>query len=160
MKKSVIKSVFAFAFAASLAGCGGSSYSSADIVDQTPQGSMEGNDWSMAQADVSVDSFDDTKLSVTLYGEAQDRACTAGLGTGPTIIFSIPRMEGEYPLSFSLGSSDSQTVTFVPSAGNNIIGTNGVVVVNSVSDTDVSIGLVADAGSSSVNGKFTATLCD
>jgi hypothetical protein len=137
----------------------GGSFSASDIVAQTPSGSMEGASWVMADAVVRVDSFDTEELSVTLTSEAMEEECPFGLGGGSSILFSVPRMPGEYPLNFSF-SAGGQTITFSPGPGENIIASDGVIVVESVSDTEVSIGLVAEAGDSSINGKFTATLCE
>jgi hypothetical protein len=144
-----------------LAACGGDeggSFTAADIVNQNPQGSMEGSAWSMASALVRVDSFDAEELSVSLHSTAPTEACPFIGPEGPVVLFRLPRMQGEYPLSFDF-SSDSRTITFSPSAGQNIIASDGVIVVEALSDTEVTIGLVAEAGASSINGKFTTMIC-
>ena len=153
-----------FALAAVLSGCFGpdtsssASYASADIVNQAPQGSMGGNAWTMQSAVVRVDSWESNKLSVTLYGDAVEACDAFAMSTAGEIIFSVPRATGSYPLNFSF-SSGGQTITFVPAPGQNVISTEGLVVVEAVSDTEVTIGLVADAGSSHVNGRVTTALC-
>jgi hypothetical protein len=153
-------SVLCVLFCSGLAACTGdegSSFTAADIVDQNPQGSMEGAAWAMSSAQVRVDSFDTEELSVSLYSMTSE-ACAFGGPGGPSILFSIPRMQGEYPLSFDF-SSASRTITFSPAPGENIIASDGVIVVEALSDTEVTIGLVAEAGASSINGKLTATIC-
>ena len=143
------------------AGCGGDgggSYSAADILDQMPEGAIEGADWTMVEAVVEAGDTATDDLSVTLLAEDVE-ACGFGL-QGDVVLFSIPRAVGEYPLHFDF-SEDSQTVTFYSEAtNNNVIASNGLVVVEGVSDTEVTIGLAADAGDSTVNGRFTATICE
>jgi hypothetical protein len=141
-----------------LFGCGtdgGGSYSTSDIVDQTPQGLMEGVAWTMMSA-VVIDDGDD--LSVSLYPTAVE-PCDRFASTDTEIIFSAPRAAGEYPLQFSLSGGPSQTITFVTGPGQNLVATQGLLVIEAISDEQVTLALVADAGESSINGRFTVSLC-
>lgn len=148
LKHSLLLPAFAL-----LAACGGG-YSPASILDQAPSGSMEGEDWAMMSAVVrdGSDSF-----SVSLYPVAVE-SCDAFASSDTQILFSAPKEVGEYPLRFSFGP-DGQTITFVTGPGENLIATSGLLVVEAVSADEVTIGLVADAGDSSINGRFTAPIC-
>lgn len=140
-----------------LFGCGGgaTSYTAEDIADQTPQGLVDGQNWTMQTA-VVID--DGTDLSVSLYPIAV-AACDRFASGDTEIIFSAPRTVGEYPLNFSLGSSDNRTITFVTGPGANVIATQGLLVIEAISATEVTMALVADAGNNSVNGRFTVPVC-
>ena len=140
---------------------GGSSsktFSTSDIKTQLPQGKMSGTEWTMVDAMVRVDSFESDQLSVNLYpSDIED--CGFGVSSeGGEIIFSVPRMEGEYPFLLDF-SSKSQTATFVPAPGENVISTEGLIVIEHLSESEVTMGIVAQAGNSKVNGRFTATIC-
>lgn len=140
-------------------GCSDSeSFSASDIREQLPQGAMQGTSWTMMEAVVRTSPFDDSELSVELFAEDVDDCDSFASSDMGTLLFSVAKMEGEYPLNLSL-SGGGQTITFVPAPGQNVIATEGVVTVDALSDSEVTIGLVADAGSSSINGRFTATIC-
>ncbi len=140
-----------------LFGCGGgaTSYTAGDIDNQTPQGLVDGESWTMQTA-IVVD--DGTDLSVSLYPIAVE-ACDRSASSDTEIIFSAPRTVGEYPLNFSLGGSDNRTITFVTGPGENVIATQGLLVVEAISATEVTMALVADAGNNSINGRFTVPVC-
>lgn len=116
---------------------------------------MEGVDWTMMSALV-VDEGD--KLSVTLYPIATD-ACDQLASSDTEMLFTVPKEEGEYRLYLDLATFSGQTVTFVTGPGQNVISTEGLLVVESLSDTEVTIGIVADADNNSINGRFTSTIC-
>jgi hypothetical protein len=161
MRASVLAVTFSWSFAVVLSACGAddpTSYTAAAIKDQVPQGQMDGTPWTMVEPSVRVDSFDENSLSVSLFAQDVDECGFAPTGSGGEIIFSVPRMEGEYPLKLDF-SSDSQTITFVPSPGNNIVAGEGLIVIDSMADGQISMGLIAKAGSSSINGKFTTPIC-
>ena len=139
-------------------GGGGGDYSAADIEAAAPSGTIEGTAWTMAAALVRLE--DDGELSVELSGTEQTEACPFLLeGDSPGVLFSVAGAAGEYPLHFT-SFTDAQTVTmFVPPA-QNFIATSGMIVVSNLTATEVTIGLVADADTSVVNGTFTTTLCE
>lgn len=142
------------------AGCGSdsaNSFTAADISASTPSGTIGGAPWTQTRAVVEVDSFDSTKLSVSLYNGTVAE-CDRFASSYPEVIFSVPNAVGEYPLHFDFSSS-SQTATFVPSAGQNNIASEGLIVITAVSATSVTMGVVFDAGADSINGTFTTNLC-
>lgn len=157
MRTNLFLALLPFASLA-LAACGGgsgSSFSAADIIDQSPTGLMEGAPWTMVSA-VVVDEGDD--LSVSLYPEEVE-ACDAFASSDSMILFRVPAMEGEYPLSFDLASiNTSRTITFVTGPGQNVIASNGLIVVESLGD-NVTVGLLAEAGDNQINGRFTSPIC-
>ena len=157
MNKRLTFTFLAALFVTAACGSDSSSYSAADVVDQAPQGQMDGAAWAMRVASVD-EGFDEDELSIKLYAEDVE-ACGFGIAADSSILFNIPRMEGEYPLSFSFGGGDNRTVTFSPGPGQNVIASDGVIVVDALSDTEVTVGIVATAGDSEINGRFTATIC-
>ncbi len=135
-----------------------SDFVAADILDQMPSGSMEGTAWTAMGAQVSS-SFGGDELSVELVPTELDDQC-GFVTSDSSILFSVPAVVGEYPLSFDFGSLDSsRTITFVPAPASNVIASTGLIVVEAVSETEVTIGLVAEAGDSRINGRFTAPRC-
>ncbi len=145
-----------FLASASLLGACGGGYSPDSIIDQAPQGLMEGADWTMVSAVVTDDG---DSLDVELY-PIEVEPCDSFASTDSSIIFSVPKREGERPLNFSFGDlANSQTITFVPSPGSNIIASQGLIVIEALSAEEVTIGLVADADDSSINGRFTTAVC-
>jgi len=159
MKGTMMKNVSSITLASLtllLGACGGG-YSADSIADQAPQGLMEGEDWTMMSAVVTANGED--KLSVDLY-PVQVEPCDGFADSDSQILFTIKREVGEFPLKFSFGDLEgSQTITFSPGPGQNVIASEGLIVVESLTDDEVTIGLVADAGESSINGRFTATIC-
>lgn len=131
------------------------------IATTAPAGKINGAAWSMTK---SVVKKSGTTLSVNLY--AEDVAdCAAPLKTtSPSVMWSMPAAEGTRELNFNLfdlGNPKTQTVTFfTPSDnGNNVI-TEGRLEVSKLSDTSVTVGLLAKGDADNqVEGTFTATLC-
>jgi hypothetical protein len=140
-----------------LVGCKGG-YAVEDIDGGPVAGMIGGVEWQMADADVSPSSFDDD-LSITLFAEDVED-CGFGLMSDlPMVLFSVPAVVGEYPLSLSL-TEGGRTATLVEPPANNNIATEGIIEVSAVSDTEVEIGIVAvidDANE--INGRFTAVRC-
>jgi hypothetical protein len=50
-------------------------------------------------------------------------------------------------------------LTFYPGGGRNLIATDGIIVVDSVSDIEVSLGLVAAFDDNAINGRLTNSIC-
>ncbi len=140
-------------------GCGSDeagSFSADDIVARAPQGLMNGAPWTMTSAIVDDDG---EELSISLF-PTEVAACDRFSSSDTEIMFIVPKLPGEYPLSFSFESlSSSRVVTFVTGPGQNVIAADGVIVVDAVSDESVTIGLVAEAGDNSINGRFTSPVC-
>lgn len=143
---------FSLMMAFFLAACGGGH----SIVDQLPQGLMEGEDWTMVSA--VVEDRGDT-LSVELFPVQVDE-CDSFASADSQIMFTVKKELGEYPLNFSFTDiANSQTVTFYTPEGVNVIASEGLIVVETLSEDEVTIGLVADMDDSSVNGRFTTKIC-
>lgn len=149
----------AFAFVVAASGCGPETtgYSADDIGSGAPSGSVDGASWAMIEATAEPDAFDDTELNIHLYGEDLDE-CGFPAAEAPYVMFSVPRQVGQYPLSFSL-TGGGRTATIVVPPADNRIATEGIIVIETLSETEVSVGLIADAGDDMVNGSFTAPFC-
>jgi len=135
-----------------LAACTSSSPST--DIDSTPlSGSVGGQPWTiMAGATDPFGSQDQPDFSATLSPAAF--ACNDSDPTVPHLFVSIPRQPGDYPMSLS------RNMTFVDSAAHNLIVVDGRIVVDSVTATTVTGGLVGRYdGSNEVNGRFTLTVC-
>lgn len=144
--------------ALALTACGGGDgYSASDIMDQVPQGRLDGQSWTMISAVVEEDAFDPDELSVDLYAEQVD---PCGFGSGERIMFQVPRAVGEYPLKFEFGG-ESRTVTFYVPPGSNTIASEGIIVIESIDGTTITMGLVAHYDDDfTVNGRFTTKICE
>lgn len=102
---------------------------------------------------------DGDALDVALY-PVESGGCDAVVESDSRIIFTAPKEAGEYPLKLNFGDlANNRTITFVPAPGNNVIASQGLLVIESISAEEVTIGLVADAGESSINGRFTTAIC-
>lgn len=149
-----IRGLTVIAFLALLASaCGGTS--AASIVDQAPQGTIGGAAWTMRSV-VVVD--DGTRLQYTLLPDEMT-GCDTFASADRMLLFSTPRAVGEYPLFFDLSTLSGQVVNFVTGPGQNVLSSEGLIVVEALSETEVTVGLVADAENNTVNGRFTAAIC-
>ena len=75
-------------------------------------------------------------------------------GKFPFIIFFVPPAAGTYPLG------DARSVTFVDAPSDNLIVSNGVIQIDSVTTSTVTGGLhVFDEEFGEVNGRFDGALC-
>lgn len=132
-------------------------YTASDIANQTLQGKMEGISWTF-QSGMAECVFSDTMLSFSLYDTmiATDTICDIFYMPDREVMFSIKKQVGEYQLGF--GGATMQSVTLYN--GTNIICTEGIVKINSITDSIVDVGVVAKYdGNTYVNGKFIATYC-
>jgi hypothetical protein len=76
-------------------------------------------------------------------------------GKYPFIIFSVPPMAGRYPLDLS-----RQTVTFVDKPSNNLIVSQGVIVIDTITTNTMTGGLhVFNSEFGEVNGRFDGPIC-
>jgi hypothetical protein len=154
----MLRSIFA-ASLLSLSGCiasNSSTYTVADIDQTPPAGTVEGAPFAAQTISVTRSG---SSLDVELYAAATTDACDPFAAPGGwEVLFTVPAEVGDYPLKFAFGESGNQTVTFAKDS-NNIIATQGIIHVAAVSDTSVTLGLVASAGDSEINGTFTTQLC-
>ena len=139
-------------------------YSSSDIKDQVVQGQINGSEWSYLSGTAEIDYWDSTKISVSLYDSLIDGICDQFMvSTDRMVMFSVPGEEGEYQLSFNF-SDGGQTVTMVYDTEDvpmNMIASEGIIIVDEITDTDITVSLVAHYGSdNAVNGTATVPLCE
>ncbi len=119
---------------------------------------MEGEPWTAVEA--GVRRGDDGLLTVSLFAEDLDECALGHDASTSQVLFTVPAEPGEYPLRFDLSDlAGSRVVNFSPSGGENILATEGVIVVDDVSETEVTIGVLAMTDASEINGRFTATIC-
>ncbi len=149
-----------FASALVMAACGGDSeggsYTATDIKASNPTGNIGGAPWTMAAALVRREG---TKLSIDLSGSSSTETCPFLLGgSTPGVLVTVPEVAGEHPLFFK-SFTEAQTLTMFVPPSQNFISTTGLIVLSNLTATSVTVGLVADADSNSVNGTFTATIC-
>ncbi|MDI1476276.1 hypothetical protein [Polyangium sp. y55x31] len=138
-----------------LAACGGG-FSVDDIEDHAPQGTVAGASWTMKSAVVTDDG---ERLSVSLF-PVEVTACDAFASSDTEILFSAPKKAGEYPLKLELTDlNGSQTITFVTAPGQNVVASEGILNVESISAEKVTIGLLAEADENTINGRFTSSIC-
>lgn len=145
--------------AIALAGCasdgdGPSLPADLDVIATTPaSGTIAGTPFTLGTRFMNISSGD---LYVDLLPEA-GADCTLDETDGryPFIIFFVPPTPGRYELDFG-----TQTVTFVDAPSNNLIVSDGVIQIDSVTTDTVSGGLhVFDSEFGEVNGRFDGELC-
>lgn len=145
--------------AIALAGCAGDDGGSSlpddlDVIASTPaSGTIAGMPFSLGSRYMNVSDGD---LFVDLLPEAA-ADCTVDETDGryPFIIFFVPPTAGRYELDFG-----TRTVTFVDAPSNNLVVSNGVIQIDSVTADTVSGGLhVFDAEHGEINGRFDGELC-
>jgi hypothetical protein len=161
--KNAVRAVLA-ATAIFAAACGGGSgSSSADIVSTTPSGTFDGKSWTMSKATITRDG---DELTVHMFADPNVADCDAFQSQDSTtgyLLFSVPAKVGVRPLQLSLSdlsNPDNQTVTFVTPPSNNDISTDGVINVSALSDTSVTLGVLArTASGNEINGTVTTDLC-
>ncbi|NVB81237.1 MAG: hypothetical protein HOV81_22770 [Kofleriaceae bacterium] len=139
----------------SLAACGtDDDGGGSTTIESTPlAGKVGGADWTFVAGD--TDAFlsegDDTFFT-SLY-PATFTACGFSGPSGDHLIVGIPKAVGEYPMSLS------RNMTFVV-GDQNLIGINGKIRVDEVTDTKLKGGLVGSYdGDNQVSGTFEVTIC-
>lgn len=131
--------------------CGGGG--GEEIVDTTLSGSVGGQPWTFVAG--HTDAFlseGESDFFAELYA-GTFTPCGFDTPTGDFLIVSVPKEVGEYDFSLSLN------MTFVVGS-DNLVATDGRVVVDEVTATTVRGGLVGDFdGDNHVNGQFELTIC-
>ena len=133
-------------------------YTTQDIKNQTPKGKHNGQDWSMLKAQVEVDSFDSNRLEIELYNE-EIEVCKNKNPQKPFVRFTVTKAEGTYPLGISLSKGTGTSVNFVTPPAKNTILTQGLISIEKLTDTLVTVGLVTEGGEYHLNGRFTVDRC-
>jgi len=134
---------------AALVGCG----TSQDIVATPLAGTVFGQDWTFmtGNTDMFLSEGEDDFFA-TFYAESFTPCGSEPFGV-PSLIVSIPKTPGDYEMGLQL----NMTYTFM---SDNKIATDGRIVVDTVTATKVTGGLVSEYdGDNSVNGQFEATIC-
>lgn len=134
-----------------LSACGPAAES---IKDSAPTGTFNGKSWTYAKSVVYVDGDD---LDVNLYSDASIEDCDKFASSKDAIFWSQKKKEGETRLKLAFDGT-GQTVTFYDGDTNYIL-TEGLIKISALSDTSVTIGLVAGNGDDAVNGTVTASIC-
>lgn len=133
-----------------------------DILPDAPTGQINGTPWTMTKASVKRTGMDGGTLDVKLFGIDVADCATSSQDAG-YIIFNMPAAVGKRTLKLSLsdlGGPDNQTITFVTPPSSNNIAVDGVLNVTDLTETSVTMGLLAKGGKTTdVNGTFTATFC-
>ena len=132
------------------AGCG----ESFAVSDQNLSGTAFGADWVFVTGETSafLSEGEDDFFS-SLYGEDHE-ACGFGGPSGPELLGGVPKVAGEYELDFP-----ERTFTFAM-GGDNLIATEGVIVVEEVTETTVTGGLhIKYDDDNEVDGNFELTIC-
>jgi hypothetical protein len=137
-----------------LVGCAADDGGTPALSDTTLTGSVGGQTWTFAAGQTSAFlSEGEPDFFATFYPSAFT-ACGFSEPGGNHLIVSVPKTPGEYELSLQ------RNMTFVVGDSNNLIATNGTIVVDEVTATSVKGGLVASYdGQNEVNGRFEVTIC-
>lgn len=124
------------------------------LSDATMTGKVGGQTWTFAAGHTSAFlSEGEPDFFASLY-PMTFTACGFSEPAGNHLIVAIPKTPGEYEMSLS------RNMTFVVGESNNLIATNGKIVVDEVTATTVKGGLVATYdGQNEVNGRFEVTIC-
>ena len=136
-------------------GCSVSSATSLDDIAATPlDGAVGGQTWTFSTGHTSgFLSEGKPEFFATLYPTAFT-TCGFSEPSGSHLIVAIPKTPGDYEMGLSLN------MTFVDGS-RNLVATNGRIVVDEVTETKVTGGLVAEYDSNNeVNGRFEVALCD
>jgi hypothetical protein len=128
--------------------------SSEAAIDVGPlMGTVAGQPWTFltGETDAFLSSTGDTFFASFYAGSFT--ACTGAAPSGPSLIVAVPKTPGDYPMSLQ------RNMTFV-NGSDNKIATDGRVVVDTVTTTTVTGGLVGTYDdANTVNGQFTLTIC-
>lgn len=137
-----------------LVGCASDDAGSKEIEATPLAGAVGGQTWTFAAGHTSAFlSEGEPDFFASLYPTAFT-ACGFSEPGGNHLIVAIPKTPGEYEMSLQ------RNMTFVVGESNNLIATNGRIVVDEVTATTVKGGLVASYdGSNEVNGRFEVTIC-
>ena len=125
---------------------------STTIDDGTLMGMVSGTPWTFQAG--GTDAFlseGDDNFFATFYSAAY--TCGQSEPSGPSLIVAVPKVPGDYPMSLM------RNMTFV-NGSDNKIATDGRVVVDSVTATTLTGGLVGTFDDqNTVSGHFTLTIC-
>ena len=143
-----------FAPMLAIAACS-SSASSVDIATTPLSGKVGGQPWTFQVGETNAflsDGEDD--FFASLYAQSYTACGFGEPSEQPHVLGAVPKVVGDYDLDLS------RNFTFVDAAQNNLVATDGRIVIDSVTDTTVTGGLhTTYNGDNEVNGRFTLTIC-
>lgn len=137
-----------------LVGCASDDAGSKDIETTPLAGEVGGETWTFAAGHTNAFlSEGEDDFFATLYSTSFE-TCGFSEPGGNYLIVAIPKTPGDYEMGLQ------RNMTFVVGGSQNLIATNGRIVVDEVTETTVKGGLVASYdGSNQVNGRFEITIC-
>jgi hypothetical protein len=142
---------------AMLAACGGGGGDDDgdDIPATTLAGTVGGEPWTFVAGDTDAFLSEGEDDFFALLYAGPFTPCGFDAPSGNHLIVSVPKEPGEYPLSLSLN------MTFVVGESDNLVATDGVIVVDEVTDTTIRGGLLASFDADNeVAGQFDLTICN
>ncbi len=123
-------------------------------IDSGPlMGAVGGQAWTFVagSTDAFISSGQDNFFA-SMYPSTYT-ACSGIEPSGPHLLVAVPKVVGDYPMTLD------RNMTFVTD-NNNLVATDGRIVVDSVTATQVTGGMHATYdGANEVNGQFTLTIC-
>lgn len=136
-------------FAVAAAACAGDGV---EISTAPLTGKVGGQSWTFVAGDTSAFLSDENDFFAQFYA-ATFTACGFSTPQGNSLIVAVPTKVGDYEMSLS------RNMTFVV-GDQNLIATDGRIVVDEVTATKVSGGLHATYdGDNEVDGRFEITIC-
>ncbi|MBT8494256.1 MAG: hypothetical protein KJO07_14470 [Deltaproteobacteria bacterium] len=126
------------------------------IEDQPLGGVVGGQTWVYVAGDTNA-FLSDERFFASLYASDFEECGFGGPVAGNSLILNLPMEPGSYDLSLSL----NMTFVVEDSDGiSNLIGTDGLLRIDSVTDTTVSGGIDASYdGDNQINGLFEVAIC-
>jgi hypothetical protein len=143
----------ALSLATVLVGCGTDSAADVDLT-QVLSGSVGGAAWTFVAGETNAFlSEGEDDFFAELYPTAYT-ACGFSAPSGDHLLVSVPKTPGDYPMG------TSRNMTFVVGDSQNLISFDGRIIVETVTATTVTGGLVGSYNSANeVNGTFSLTIC-
>jgi hypothetical protein len=136
---------------------GKSSSTDFTIADGTLSGKVGAQDWTLAAA--QTDAFlseGEPEFWVDLYAEAVTACAMPSKLEKHHVILHVPRTPGDYPMSLTLNG----TFVLKQEATDNLIATQGRILVEQVSSSKLSAGVTMQFDADNeVSGHFEATIC-
>jgi hypothetical protein len=144
---------FALALLLAVAACGGGG-GDVEVSDTPLAGTVNGQPWTFTAGHTSAFLSEGEPDFFAIMHATQFEACGFSEPAGDHLIVSIPKTVGDYEMSLS------QNMTFVVGDSNNLIATEGRIVVEEVLADKVRgklHGIFDD--DNEVDGKFEVTIC-
>lgn len=140
----------------SVLACGGDD-EDVSVADQPLQGQINGQAWTIGSATTNDFLSDEETIWVDAH-LAPDVACTGFPVSGERgLIINVPREVGTYMFDLSLNMT---FVYKVDGESNNNVATDGVIIVEEITDTQITASLRGTFdGDNTVEGRFVAELC-